>query len=246
MTHPIKHRLTTLWLKATDPRRLSELAGERVVFNHLQVQGFLGGLGGKRILEVGPKHGLDSMLLATLNPAHLVLIDLPEKRAMVGEWFYRVPCRTSYREGNLLYLSPEQYDELGKFDLIWCLGVLYHNTEQLRLLHRLFDLCSVGGRVVVESATTRRWWLHCLNVVEVCWPRPHRDIQTITHLPSRRAIKSWMEMAGFVDVRIEDIYSRRLARWRAVLTGRKTEDSRPYVGYAESGLNPPYVAGDAR
>jgi len=36
-------------------------------------------------------------------------------------------------------------EAIGSFDLIWCLGVLCHNVEQLRLLKRLFDPSNVGG-----------------------------------------------------------------------------------------------------
>ena len=134
-----------MWLKLADPRRLDELAGGRVVFDTLKRRGFLNGFEGKRILEIGPKHGKDSLLLATLNPSELVLIDLPEKDSMVGAWLSQLSCSTSYLEGNVLYLTKKQCEKLGRFDLVWCSGVLYHNAEQLRLLKRLFNLCSVGG-----------------------------------------------------------------------------------------------------
>jgi len=244
----VGRRIRNLWLKFVDPRRISEISGERVVFNHLRDQGFLDRFEKKRILEIGPKHGKDSLLLATLNPSELVLVDLPEKDSMVREWLPRVSCKckTTYLEGNILYLTQEQYRQLGTFDLIWCLGVLYHNVEQLRLLKRLFDLCNVNGCVVIESATTRNKKLEKLNVVEIHWPDTYRNVQTITHLPSRLAIKSWLEMVGFVDVKIWDIYSRELGWQRAVLTGKRTSNSKPYISYATSGLNPVYVCGDAK
>ena len=66
-----------MWWSLVDPRHISEICEERVVFNHIKAQGFLDGFENKRILEIGPKHGKDSLLLATLNPSELVLIDLP-------------------------------------------------------------------------------------------------------------------------------------------------------------------------
>ena len=234
-------------LSLVDPRRIPESSGERVLFNHLKVQGFLDGFENKRILEIGPKHGKDSLLLATLNPSELVLIDLPEKRSMVREWLPQVKnkCKTVYFEGNILYLTQEQYKQLGTFDLIWCLGVLYHNVEQLRLLKRLFDLSNMNGCVVIESSTTRNKKLEKLNVVEIHWPHTYRNVQTVTHLPSRLAIKSWLEMVGFTNVKIWDIYSRRFVWQRAILTGRKTRESKPYISYSGTGLNPLYVVGDS-
>ena len=43
------------------------MAGERIIFHRLKAQGFLDAFVNKRILEIGPKHGKDSLLLATLE-----------------------------------------------------------------------------------------------------------------------------------------------------------------------------------
>ena len=64
-------------------------------------------------------------------------------------------CPTRYVTGNLMYLAAGRARGLGTFDLVWCLGVVYHNVEQLRLLRRLFHLARPNGLVVIESATTR-------------------------------------------------------------------------------------------
>lgn len=228
-----------LWTKV-DRRYAEEVQGERVVFRRLQALGFLDGLAGKRLLEIGPKHGEDSALLAGLDPAELVLVDLPEKAPLVHEWLPSIPCPTRFVEGNLLFLSAGEIEELGRFDLVWCLGVLYHNAEQLRLIRRLRTLCRDGGKVVVESHVVARLPFRDANVVQLHWPRPWGGIPTITHVPSRRAIASWLEMAGFDRIEAPPILR---ARRRAVLTALAA--GRPYAGYAESGLNPEYVAGEA-
>jgi len=243
----IGRRLANLWLMIVDPKRLSELSGERVVFNHLKKNNFLDDFKNKRILEIGPKHGQDSMLLASLKPKQLTLVDLPEKKRLIKKWLPKVKqqCKTKYLEANILYLSQKQYKQLGKFDLIWCLGVLYHNVEQLRLIKRLFDLCNTNGCLVIESATTRNKKLEKLNIVEVHWPKTYRNLQTITHLPSRLAIKSWLEMVGFVSIKIWDIYSKTLVWQRSVLTCRKNPNPKPYINYSNSNLNLTYSAGKA-
>ena len=33
-----------------------------------------------------------------------------------------------------MYMSDKEIKDLGKFKIIYCLGVLYHNPEQLRML----------------------------------------------------------------------------------------------------------------
>lgn len=41
---------------------------------------------GKRILEIGPKDGLDSKRLQSLGPKELVFVDLPEKDEENQRW----------------------------------------------------------------------------------------------------------------------------------------------------------------
>jgi 2-polyprenyl-3-methyl-5-hydroxy-6-metoxy-1,4-benzoquinol methylase len=207
-------------------RRRREAGGARVVFDSLRPELPRG----RRILEIGPKHGLDTRLLATLAPRELVTIDLAEKAHEVASWLADVPV-TRHVEGNVLYLGERERAELGRFDLVWCLGVLYHNAEQLRLLRKLYELTADNGVVVVESSTTRNRILARRNVVELHWPETYRHVPTITHLPSRRAIASWLQMVGFTDVRIRDVYSRGLSRQRAVLTGRREPHGSAYAGY---------------
>ena len=175
-----------------------------------------------------------------------MLLDLPEKHEMVQRWLPEIEalCPTRYVTGNLMYLSPPELAELGTFDLIWCLGVLYHNVEQLRLLRRLFHLTRTGGLVVIESATTRDRRLAGKNAVEVHWPDLYRNQRTITHLPSRLALRSWLEMVGFTEVRIESVYSHHTGWQRAVLTGVRPAQPKPYLSYAGDDA-PPWVAGDA-
>ena len=238
----------TLWWFAVDRRRIAESSGERVTFHALRDRGFLERFRGGRILEIGPKHGRDSRLLASLDPRELVLLDLPEKDELVHAWLSELERDVSfpvrYESANLLYLERERLDGLGAFDLVWCLGILYHNVEQLRLLRRLFNLTSPQGALVLETATTRDRLLASRNVVEIHWPGKYRGQRTITHLPSRRAVKSWLEMVGFADVSIESVYSRAIGRQRAVLTARRPEEPHPYLSYVEPGA-PEWVAGEA-
>jgi SAM-dependent methyltransferase len=228
-------------LARVDPKFAAELRGDRVHFERLRERGFFAdGLAGRRVLEVGPKHGEDTKLLASLGPAEIVLVDLPEKAERIESWLPSIPAPTRFVADNLLYMPPEELEALGVFDLVWCLGVLYHNAEQLRLIRRLRRLTAPGGRVVIETHVLARRPLRDANVVQIQWPRPWHGIETITHIPSRRAVRSWMEMAGYTDVDVPRIVR---ARKRAVFTGVAGGDA--YVGYGASGLNPPYRVGDA-
>ena len=99
----------------------------------------------KRILEIGPKDGLDSKRLSSLQPKKLVMIDLPEKREGNKQWLNQITCPNKYIEANFMYISLKDYKDIGRFHLIWFTGILYHNAEQMRLLRKLYRLLNVGG-----------------------------------------------------------------------------------------------------
>ena len=76
------------------------------------------------------------------------------------------------------------------------------------------------------------------------WPDLYRGQRTITHLPSRLALKSWLEMVGYTEVQIEPVYSRHTGWQRAVLTGIRPAEPKPYLSYVGEDA-PPWAAGDA-
>ena len=61
-----------------------------------------------RILEIGPRNRFDSKRLPSLDPAELIMIDLPEKRETTASWIGEITCPHRYIEANLMYM-PEYH-----------------------------------------------------------------------------------------------------------------------------------------
>ena len=144
-------------------------------------------------------------------------------------------------------MEKEDLMELDKFDLVWCTGVLYHNAEQLRLLKRLYNLLSVTSILVLETAPTRNPILQNQCCVEIFWPETYKDTGTITHLPSKAAVNSWLEMVGFDAIKESDCYNKfneDLKGQRVAYICQKNIDGGPAY-YHKSGKNPEYPLGDA-
>lgn len=204
---------------------------------------------GRRILEIGPRDGLDSLRLASLEPAELVMVDLPEKRELVASWLKRIAVPYRYIEMNIMYMPAEEISELGSFDLIWCTGVIYHNAEQLRFLRKLHKMLAVNGYLVLESSTLRGpKSLRDGCYVQIHYPQTYRETGTVTHLPTAKAIKAWLEMVGFSDIqdsRCFERHNRNLIGLRMACIAHKTEPDSAAVYYGKSGLNPDYRLGDA-
>jgi tRNA (mo5U34)-methyltransferase len=204
---------------------------------------------GTRILEIGPKDGLDSHRLASLQPDELVMIDLPEKRPATDDWRSKIACPHRYIERNFMYMSREEYAGLGTFDVIWCTGVLYHNPEQLRFLRKLYKLLNVGGCLVLESATWRgAKRMRDGSYVEIHYPQTYRNTGTITHLPTANAIKAWLSMVGFTrvhDSRCFENDNRDVIGQRYACLAIKTGADDAGVYYGTTALNPEYRFGDS-
>ena len=232
------------------------LSGRRAPdYRELLFQDLCTKLAGKRplrILEIGPRDGEDTKRLLTLRPDVLVLVDLPDKEARVRQWLAELDA-TSIE----LIIANIMYDEkcaaLDPFDVVWCTGVLYHNPEQLRMVKRLFDFTRRGGVLVIESATARRRHLRDENCVEI-WHGVSKSTHSayhvsvnITHLPSKRAILSWLRMVGFGDIRSSDCLRRilrRLGRDRAAFIAQRPEHDVTATYYSIAGLD--YEIGRAR
>src|SRR5262249_55441229 len=116
--------------------------------------------------------------------------------------------------------------------------------EQLRFIRHLFDLTKPDGLLVLETATARRPRTRNEHCVELWFPpdktlfRPYHVSTNITHLPSRRAVESWLRMVGFTHIEQSSCprrISRSLALGRAAFLARKTPTSMPATYYAQYG-----------
>src|SRR3954469_21622794 len=105
----------------------------------------LGGLAGKRIVDVGCGEGIDTVLLAKLGAAEVVGVDLSpgaialaEERARLNGVADRVrfvcaPVETAAIEPR-------------SFDVVWCNAILHHLTDNLDpVMARIASWCRAGG-----------------------------------------------------------------------------------------------------
>ncbi len=158
----------------------------------------------KKILEIGPKDGEDTLRLRSLNPASITLIDLPllnDENHHLNKYYKeflkpnleKLNVKSKLIFANFNYLKKEEYDELGKFDLIWFTGVLYHNPEQLKMLKKLYNLLNQEGVLVMETSTTRNTKLINQTAIEI-------EVGGQYHFPTRKAVHLLLKMVGFDEI----------------------------------------------
>jgi len=212
------------------PERIGRAGSFEHEFVRLWNAGWLDDFAGKRVLEIGPRHGVHSRQIAHyLHPSEFVMVQRPEthiKARDPEEWLPEVQsaCNARLVMGDLIYLDTSAFEP---FDLVWCCGVIYHNVEQFRMMRQLWELCAMDGGVVVEAEIVRNPKLRDLPIVQIFWPHTFHDKPTITHLPSVGALKAWMGMVGFDHIHEwQKVWPNKAGR--ALLTGRKHNTEIPY------------------
>ena len=166
----------------------------------------------KRILEVGPKDGEDTLRLDSLSPAKLILNDLEEiqQENHPVNTFYKnnllpnlekVVSDYEFIFGNINYLEYDEIQKLGKFDLIWFTGVIYHVPEQLRLIKKLYNMMNENGVLVLETSTTRNQKIANHEAIEIVNNGAY-------FFPSRKGIVRLLELAGFVNISKSNCYDK--------------------------------------
>ena len=88
----------------------------------------------KEFLKFGPKEGEDTKRLSGLNPKEYVMFDLPDKSIENEGWIGNLNENQKLIIKNFLYLTSEEYEDLGMFDLIYFTGVLIINLSNSDLL----------------------------------------------------------------------------------------------------------------
>ncbi len=203
----------------------------------------------KKILEIGPKDGEDTFRLETLSPSEIVMFDLPDKEEENKKWLNKLKVKNSYHIENFLYADKKLLDKIGSFDLIYFTGVLYHNPEQLKFIKKLYDCLNVNGVMVLESSVSRKLLLRNKNIVEIWYPKTYRDTTTITHLPSKKAILSWLNMVGFSEINISNCYDAEdfnIRKKRFACLAQKKDSDEPEVYYKKQIDNSKYFIGGSK
>src|SRR3954447_21635298 len=121
------------------------LIGERRVAKVAQV---MGDLAGKRVLDLGCDVGGFSIQAAKQGAKEVIGIDgrdsnLDDAREALAR--ENLP-QVTFRVGDVRELSP---DSDGVFDVVLCLGLLYHLENPADFLNRLAQVCS--GYALIET-----------------------------------------------------------------------------------------------
>ena len=98
------------------------------------------------------------------------------------------------------------YEE--KFDIIFCLGVLYHRSDPVNMLKQLKQGLNTNGEVILDTFIIEGEEEIALT------PKRYAKMRNVYFIPTINALKNWAEIAKFKDFEVLEIKSTDLNEQR--------------------------------
>ncbi|MBZ7941396.1 tRNA 5-methoxyuridine(34)/uridine 5-oxyacetic acid(34) synthase CmoB [Campylobacter molothri] len=155
---------------------------------------FMNEISGKTVADIGCNNGYYMFKMLEFNPALLVGFDPSIK------------YRLQFELINVLAKTSIKYELLGvedlpnyplKFDVIFCLGVIYHRSDPIKMLKELKSGLNKNGVVFLDTM-----YIEDEREIALVPNKTYSKIPNIYFIPSISALKNWCERAGFKDFQI--------------------------------------------
>lgn len=164
----------------------------------------------KQVLDVGCWSGGDLLVLAGLGGQVTAMEEHPVAARATRRLLELLGLEAPVVESSL-YTDRQEW--AGRFDYVYCSGVIYHVTDPLLLLRIIFAYLKTGGEAFLETKATTGEGSVCSysGTLEKGWN---------WYAPNEAALGRWMVDAGF-DAKTVRVYRR--SNGRLLGYGRKTE-----------------------
>ncbi|MCB9641075.1 MAG: tRNA 5-methoxyuridine(34)/uridine 5-oxyacetic acid(34) synthase CmoB [Myxococcales bacterium] len=153
----------------------------------------LASLEGKRVADIGCHNGYFMFRMAHQSPACVIGFEPYAKHywafQLLQQW-------TQLPNLHFELLGVEQTDLFPSFfDVIYCLGILYHHTDPIGLLRKMRQALAPKGEIIID----------CQGVpgdepVALMPRRRYAKARGIWFLPTQSCLEHWIWRAGFKDV----------------------------------------------
>ncbi|EAM0343840.1 tRNA 5-methoxyuridine(34)/uridine 5-oxyacetic acid(34) synthase CmoB [Campylobacter jejuni] len=155
---------------------------------------FINEISQKCVADIGCNNGYYMFKMLEFNPAKLIGFDPSIK------------YRLQFELINALAKTPIKYELLGvedlpsyglKFDVIFCLGVIYHRSDPIKMLKDLKAGLNKNGVVFLDTM-----YIEDEREIALVPNKTYSKIPNIYFVPSISALKNWCERAGFKEFEV--------------------------------------------
>lgn len=152
----------------------------------------------KRILDIGSSSGYYMFRMAGMGPQ--MVLGLEPQAA----FYYQYRVAQKFLNLDNVFCLPVPHDRLPPmekvFDLVFCMGILYHRKSPVDMLKRIHDSLTSRGRIILENLVIEGRNHLCL------FPRDrYAKMRNVFFIPDLATLESWLERAGFRDIQCLDI-----------------------------------------
>ncbi|MDH5719863.1 MAG: tRNA 5-methoxyuridine(34)/uridine 5-oxyacetic acid(34) synthase CmoB [Spirochaetia bacterium] len=154
---------------------------------------FIDDMRDKTICDIGANSGYYMFRAAHYSPKLVLGVD-PTIRFWLTFKFLQ-----SYANEKSLYYEPFGFEELNYFneffDIIFCMGIVYHHKDPLDALKKSFDALKPGGQILVESLG-----YDSADSIAFFPGKKYAGVSGVWFVPSETCLENWLIRAGFSDV----------------------------------------------
>jgi tRNA (mo5U34)-methyltransferase len=175
-------------------------------------------LNGKKVADIGCNNGYYLFKMLEQNPKKLTGFDPTPLFWCQFDFINR------FAKTDIVYelLGVEDLTDYGeKFDVIFCLGVLYHRSDPVGCLKSLFSGLEKDGELFLDT-----FMIDGDEDMALCPKNSYSKISNVYFIPTVNALKNWCERAGFGKFEIlakkpTDTNEQRKTEW---VLGQSLED----------------------
>ena len=155
----------------------------------------LGDLRGKRVADLGCSNGYYMFRALDLDPECIIGFEPYESNYFAYHLIQRF-----WQDERLCFLRMG-VEELGCFpkffDVVLCMGLIYHQKDPLSLLKNIYEAMTPGGLIILES----QGFSSSLPLALFPFDR-YAQMRNTYYVPSAPCMKAWLERAGFRSVEV--------------------------------------------
>ncbi len=176
-----------------------------------RIEPALGDLTGKTILDVGCGNGYYMYRAAGQNPKMVLGLDPSVPFYLQFELFQKYAQNPALQ---FELLGAEHLDVFQQsFDVVMCMGILYHQRNPLAILKNIFGCLQPGGICLIESQI-----IPGAEAVALFPEDRYAKARNVFFVPTTQCLINWMKRAGFSEIEVvaEDVTTfdeQRKTRW---------------------------------
>ena len=150
-------------------------------------------LSGKRLLDIGSNSGYFLFRMAEHHPEEIV--GLESKLAYYAQYMLVNHCKQKNPNIQYLPINSSQYSKKNYFDIVFDMGVLYHQKSPIDHLLAIRSFLKKKGTLILETLMIDGDEQYCLCP----YPR-YANMRNVYFIPTLPTLYDWLHKSGFKDI----------------------------------------------